>query len=222
MAWALPLVGAQGICRKRAKGAEKESQSNFYYPWDGGEFRAKTGWGNLGVDPLFRVQGLGTRDERSESLNLLHAAFGLQDFNAALEASIGGHDGIAVSKRYRTEQNIDGSAMDSVILAEIEQVGSLNVIGGCDFLVTKGFKQVLNFGELTCIPDSGQNLLANWADDGCAPVLNRFSQLRQHLLLVGADAGLILAPERQRPNAGVNDHFQRSSTSIRSSWRIFL
>jgi hypothetical protein len=43
MAWALPLVGAQGICRKRAKGAEKESQSNLHYPWRGEEFRAKNG-----------------------------------------------------------------------------------------------------------------------------------------------------------------------------------
>jgi hypothetical protein len=155
-------------------------------------------------------------------VNLLDEASGLQDFNAALEAPIGGHDGVAVPKRYSTEQYIYRPAPDSVIPAEIEQVGSFNVIGGRDFLITEGFKQVLDFGELLLIPDSGQDLLANGADDGCAPILDRFTQLRQHLFLVGADAGLIMAAERQRPNASVDDHFHGSSTSIRSSWRILL
>src|ERR1700677_3511836 len=39
MAWTLPLDGRSGFCRGRAKGAEEESQSSFYYRWAGRGFR---------------------------------------------------------------------------------------------------------------------------------------------------------------------------------------
>jgi hypothetical protein len=37
---------AQGVCRERAKRADEESQSSFYYPWAGGGFWGKRGGGN--------------------------------------------------------------------------------------------------------------------------------------------------------------------------------
>jgi hypothetical protein len=60
--FALPAFDRSEICREHAKGAGKESQSSFYYRVTGGGLRAKTGGGNLGVDPLLQRQGLGTRD----------------------------------------------------------------------------------------------------------------------------------------------------------------
>jgi hypothetical protein len=40
-------IGAQGVCRERAKRADEESQSSFYYPVGGRGFWGKRGGGNL-------------------------------------------------------------------------------------------------------------------------------------------------------------------------------
>ncbi len=210
MAGALPLVGRSGTFRERADGADEESQSSFYYPCPGGGFWAKEGGGNLGVDPR---RGLWTLCDDSHSP---------QNLNAAHQTLVICQYAVVQSSSNRAQENIDWPALHSVILTEIEQMRGLDIIGGCNFFIAKRFEQLFSLGELHLIPYTGQYLLADRADDGGTAVLNSFPKLREHLLLVRVDPGLIPAPKRKRPYAGVDDLFQRSSTSIRSSCRIFL
>jgi hypothetical protein len=149
------------------------------------DFRAKGDWGNQGVYPR---RGLPC---------LLHEAASLQYPDALLQDPVTGQNLESLSHGYCAQENVHRTALDPMLPAQIEQARRFHVIAGCDFFIAEWVKKLLRLRELRLIPDAGQYLLPDGADDGCAAVLNGFTELCEHLLLVCVDLCLIPAPKRK-------------------------
>lgn len=131
--------------------------------------------------------------------NLLDEALGLQDFNAALEAVVIGQDGPVLFGGDCASQSVGRSALDAAAPAYFEQVRCLFAVDCGELFVRKRLERGSQIVELSQVLDSGQNLLPDWADDGNLTVLNRFRERCAHRLLIVAQAGLALPPQKQRP-----------------------
>jgi len=107
---------------------------------------------------------------------LLRLTFGLQGFDAALETLVGGQYAKAAANCDSANENIDGVTLNSVILEKIEEAGGLDVISRGDFPIEERIEQLSRFGELRRISDPRKHFLAYRAEDGHAPVLNRFAE----------------------------------------------
>ena len=98
----------------------------------------------------------------------------------------------------------------------------LDKIFDCDLFIKKWIEKSLRFGKPCSVPDPREYLLPDWADDDNAAFPNRFLQLSDHFEIALSHFGLVLAAERKRPHTGIDDRLHFSSSSMRSSLRIFL
>jgi hypothetical protein len=134
----------------------------------------KSEWGNHAVDP------------RKPTARLRDEAVGPKYFDTTSQPLVVGQDTVFQANGNCAQENIDCAARDAVILAEIEQLCSFDIISPDDLCVLKRFEQSPYLVESHLVPDAGEYLLSDGAEYDCATVLNGFTELLNHVQLARA------------------------------------
>ena len=144
-----------------------------------------------------------------------------QDLQAADQGLIISEDGEISSDGYGSNENINGTALDAVVKAEVEQTGSLKVVIRRQLLVEE-WRQGLPCPEkLTLVPDSGENLLADDADDGDSAAGDCLLEFDHQPPLIAREWSSGSSAKGRRPNTCVNEEPYLRCNRSRSRWRIF-
>jgi len=90
----------------------------------------------------------------AEMFVLAEESFGLQNFKTALEALVAGQDAVAASDGHCANQHVYRATLNTVISAEIEEPGCLDIVAADDFFIAKRIEQFPGLSKLHLIFDS--------------------------------------------------------------------
>ena len=143
------------------------------------------------------------------------------DRKTAVKGPVAGKDLPVAADGDRADQHIDWASLASPAPAFVIQTRGVLVIGGVDWLVEKGTKSGLDLVVLRRLFDSRQKFQTDHPDHHDASILDGLRQLFFEPLLIRAEAGCVLATQRERPHGGVDEYFH-PSLPIRSRRRLAL
>jgi hypothetical protein len=112
-----------------------------------------------------------------------------QHLEAAYQGLVVGEDGEIPSCGDSTDEHVDGTALDAPVKAEVEEVGSFDVIGRQHVFVEEWREKPLDLQELRFVSNARQNLLANDPNHENATLSNRLLEFHNQALLVGVQCG---------------------------------